>query len=170
MGYAALPPIRASIQAGFECIKLNCVLLRGVNERELWPLVLFAAEHNLPLCLIELMPVTAAEVLTKSSFMGVGEAMDLLRQKDGLIPQPDWRLGFGPAKYYQLKHLGARVGFIGAITNPHFCETCVWWSSGNPEERWPGTMTLEWAKTPKVCQAQASNEHVGDFAPDYVRR
>ena len=48
----------------------------------------------------------------------------MLRQKDELIPQPDWRLGFGPAKYYQLKHTGARVGFIGAMTNLHFCETC----------------------------------------------
>jgi cyclic pyranopterin phosphate synthase len=48
----------------------------------------------------------------------------LLRQKDELIPQPDWRLGFGPAKYYQLKHTGARVGFIGALTNRHFCESC----------------------------------------------
>ena len=50
--------------------------------------------------------------------------MALLRQKDELIPQPDWRLGFGPAKYYLLKHTGARVGFIGAMTNLHFCETC----------------------------------------------
>jgi cyclic pyranopterin phosphate synthase len=54
----------------------------------------------------------------------VGEAMALLRQKDELVPQPDWRLGFGPAKYYRLKHTGARVGFIGAMTNPHFCDQC----------------------------------------------
>jgi cyclic pyranopterin phosphate synthase len=56
--------------------------------------------------------------------MAVGEAMDLLRQRDELIPQPNRHLGFGPAKYYQLKHTGTLVGFIGAITNPHFCETC----------------------------------------------
>jgi cyclic pyranopterin phosphate synthase len=103
---------------------LNCVLMRGVSEPELWPLVLFAAEHGLPLRLIELMPVTTMDVLTDRNFMSVGEAMGLLRQKDELIPQPDWRLGFGPAKYYQLKHTGARVGFIGAMTNLHFCETC----------------------------------------------
>lgn len=119
-----LAGIRAAINAQFECIKLNCVLMRGVNECELWPLVIFAAEHNLPLRLIELMPVTAREALNERNFLSVGEAMDLLRQKDELIPQPDWRLGFGPAKYYQLKHTGARVGFIGAITTQHFCETC----------------------------------------------
>jgi cyclic pyranopterin phosphate synthase len=98
--------------------------MRGVNESEIWPLVLLAAQHDLPLRLIELMPVTTTDVLTEENFMGVGEAMKLLRQKDELIAQPNWRLGFGPAKYYQLKHSGARIGFIGAITNLHFCETC----------------------------------------------
>ena len=119
-----LAGIRAAVAAGFERVKLNTVLMRGGNEAELWPLVLFAAEHGLPLRLIELMPVTTGEVLTEKNFLPVGEAMELLRQKDELIPQPDWRLGFGPAKYYQLKHTGARVGFIGAMTNLHFCETC----------------------------------------------
>lgn len=121
---AVLAGIRAAVAAKFTCVKLNAVLMRGVNEQEIWPLVLFAAEHGLPLRLIELMPVTTTDVLTEKNFMGVGEAMELLRQKDELIPQPDWRLGFGPAKYYQLKHTGTRVGFIGAMTNLHFCETC----------------------------------------------
>ncbi len=121
---AVLAGIRAAVAAGFERVKLNCVLMRGVKEQELWPLVLFAAEHGLPLRLIELMPITTTDVLTEKNFMPVNEAMELLRQKDELIPQPDWRLGFGPAKYYQLQHTGARVGFIGAMTNLHFCETC----------------------------------------------
>ena len=116
--------IRAAVAAKFECVKLNAVLMRGVNEGEIWPLVLFAAEHGLPLRLIELMPITSTDVLTEKNFMSVEDAMALLRQKDELIPQPDWRLGFGPAKYYLLKHTGARVGFIGAMTNLHFCETC----------------------------------------------
>jgi GTP 3',8-cyclase len=121
---AVLAGIRAAVSAGFQRVKLNCVLMRGVNEGEIWRLVLFAAEHGLPLRLIELMPVTTTDALTDRNFMAVGEAMALLRQKDDLIPQPDWRLGFGPAKYYHLKRTGARVGFIGAMTRAHFCETC----------------------------------------------
>ena len=50
--------------------------------------------------------------------------MQLLAQKDELIPQPDRRLGHGPAKYYLLKQTGALVGFIGALTNEHFCDNC----------------------------------------------
>ena len=50
--------------------------------------------------------------------------MQLLAQKDELIPQPDRQLGHGPARYYLLKQTGALVGFIGALTNLQFCEAC----------------------------------------------
>ena len=116
--------IRAAVAAGFERVKLNCVLMRHVNESELWPLVLFAAEYRLPLRLIELMPLTSTEVLTEKNFLPCGEAMRLLGQKDELVPQPERQLGNGPARYYLLKRTGVLVGFIGALTNEHFCEQC----------------------------------------------
>ena len=122
--YLVLAGIRAAVAAGFESVKLNCVLMRGVNEPEIWPLVLFAAEHRLPLRFIELMPLTSTDVLTKKNFLPVAEIMELLAQKDELLAQPDRRLGHGPAKYYLLKNTGATVGFIGALTNTHFCDTC----------------------------------------------
>ena len=121
---SVLSGIRAAVAAQFECVKLNCVLMRGVNEGEIWPLVLFAAEHGLPLRLIEMMPVTTTAVLTPGNFLPVQEAMERLAERDDLLPQPDRHLGWGPAKYYRLRHTGALVGFIGAMTNQHFCETC----------------------------------------------
>ncbi len=121
---SVLRGIHAAIEAGFETVKLNCVLMRGINEQEIWPMVLFAAEHGLPLRFIELMPLTRTDVLTKKNFFPVGEAMQLLSQRDELIPVLEKKLGHGPAKYFQLKHTGATVGFIGAMTNLHFCETC----------------------------------------------
>jgi len=121
---AVIAGIRAAITAGFERVKLNCVLMRDVNEQEIWPLVLCAAEHRLPLRLIELMPLTRTDVLTDKNFFPIGDAMRLLSQRDELIPQPDRKLGHGPAKYYQLKQTGTLVGFIGALTNLHFCESC----------------------------------------------
>jgi len=121
---AVLAGIRAALAAGFARVKLNCVLMRGVNEQELWPLALFAAEHGLPLRFIELMPLTRTDVLTEKNFLPIGEAMRLLGQHDELVHQPDCRLGHGPARYYLLRKTGALVGFIGAITNLHFCEMC----------------------------------------------
>jgi GTP 3',8-cyclase len=121
---AVIAGIRAAIEAGFERVKLNCVLMRGVNEHEIWPLALFAAEHHVPLRFIELMPLTRTDVLTEENFLPAGEAMQLLARHDELIPQPDTKIGHGPAKYYLLKQTGALVGFIGALTNLHFCEAC----------------------------------------------
>jgi cyclic pyranopterin phosphate synthase len=119
-----LSGIRAAEAAGFERLKLNCVLMRGVNENEIWPLVLFAAEHGFPLRFIELMPLTRTDVLTEKNFFPIGDARRLLSGRDELIPQPDTRIGNGPAAYYLLKHTGALIGFIGALTNLHFCEHC----------------------------------------------
>jgi cyclic pyranopterin phosphate synthase len=119
-----LAGIRAAVAAGFERVKLNCVLMRGKNEAEIWPLVLFAAEHGLPLRFIELMPLSRTDVLTEENFLPVGEVMQRLREKDELVPQPDRREGHGPARYCFLKQTGTLVGFIGALTNLDFCENC----------------------------------------------
>ncbi len=119
-----LAGICAAVVAGFERVKLNCVLMRGKNESEIWPLVHFAAEHRLPLRFIELMPLSRTDVLTEKHFLPVGEVMQQLREKDRLIPQPDRRIGHGPARYYLLERTGALVGFIGAMTRLDFCENC----------------------------------------------
>lgn len=121
---SVLAGIRACVAARFEYVKLNCVLMRGINEAEIWPLVLFAAEHQLPLRLIELMPLSNNVALSERNFFPIGEAMNLLAERDELIAQPSARIGWGPAKYYRLRHTGALVGFIGALTDTHFCETC----------------------------------------------
>jgi cyclic pyranopterin phosphate synthase len=119
-----LAGVRAAIAAGFERVKLNCVLMRGKNEAEIWPLVLWAAEQGLPLRFIELMPLSRTDVLNEKNFLPVGGVMQRLRERDNLIPQPGRREGHGPAKYYLLERTGALVGFIGALTNLEFCESC----------------------------------------------
>jgi cyclic pyranopterin phosphate synthase len=119
-----LEGIEAAIQAGFEQIKLNAVLMRGRNEKMLVELVEFAGKKNLLLRFIELMPVSATEVLSDSNFLPVNSARRIIEEQFGsLIPQPDFRTN-GPATYYQIPGRKQRVGFIGALTNLHFCDTC----------------------------------------------
>jgi GTP 3',8-cyclase len=119
-----LEGIEAALAAGFECVKLNCVLMRHLNEAEIWPLVHYSAKRNLTLRFIELMPVTRTDVLSDENFLPVGKIMSMLRERDELIPQDHPVISYGPARYYRLKQTGALVGFIGAITNLHFCESC----------------------------------------------
>ena len=120
----ALAGIDAACAAGFSQVKINCVLMRGRNEGGLAALVDFAAERNLLLRFIELMPVSTREVLTESNFLPVAEAKRTLEAKFGaLIPQPEFKTN-GPASYYQLPGRSQRIGFIGAMTDLHFCESC----------------------------------------------
>jgi len=121
--WPVLAGIRIAKALGFSSIKLNTVLIRHKNENEIWPLVEFAASLQIPIRFIELMPVSLTEMLTEENFLPVGEVMAMLSDRDKLIPQ-DVKMGHGPAKYYRLKKTGAVVGFIGALTNLHFCESC----------------------------------------------
>ena len=120
----ALAGIDSAIAAGFELIKLNCVLMRGRNEAQLAPLVEFAAERNLLLRFIELMPVSTNEVLEEGNFFPIRAAQRQLEERYGsLMPEPQFRTN-GPATYYQIPGREQRIGFIGAMTNLHFCESC----------------------------------------------
>jgi GTP 3',8-cyclase len=119
-----LDGIAAAKAAGFALIKLNTVLMRGRNEEDLADLVRFAAAENLLLRFIELMPVTLTDVLTDENFLPIAEAKRRLEGEFGpLIPEPEFRTN-GPASYFCFKESRQRVGFIGAMTNLHFCESC----------------------------------------------
>lgn len=116
--------IDAARDAGFEKIKLNTVLMRHRNEHELWDLAAFAHERGLLLRFIELMPVSTTEVLTEDNFLAAGEAKRLLEYRLGpLTARPDIRTN-GPASYFEVPGTGQILGFIGAMTNLHFCESC----------------------------------------------
>src|SRR6266446_4343573 len=88
--------IDAAIAAGFDQIKLNTVLMRGSTR----------------------------EVLDEKNFISVSEAKRAIESRYGsLIPEPEFRTN-GPAAYYQIPGRQQRIGFIGAMTNLHFCESC----------------------------------------------
>lgn len=119
-----LEGIEAAIAAGLEQIKLNAVLMRGRNEDQLIPLVEFAAARNLILRFIEMMPVSTSEVLDGKNFVSTFEARRAIEASFGsLIPEPQFHTN-GPATYFQIPGRQQRVGFIGAMTNLHFCESC----------------------------------------------
>src|SRR6201981_1800306 len=98
--------------------------MRGRNEDQLIPLIEFAAQRDLILRFIEMMPVSTTEVLDDKNFMPIHEAKRMIESCYGaLIPEAEFRTN-GPATYYQIPRRRQRIGFIGAMTNFHFCESC----------------------------------------------
>ena len=127
-GRDALPEtlrgLEAGKRAGFSQIRLNSVLIRGRNEEELGNLVQFASEQGFLLRFIELMPVTTADVLSDENFFPIAEAKRNLEAEFGpLVPEPGFHTN-GPALYYRFEDRPQRIGFIGAMTNLHFCDNC----------------------------------------------
>ena len=119
-----LSGIDLAIAAGFGQIKLNTVLMRGRNEDQLIPLIEFAGARDLILRFIELMPVSTTDVLDEDNFMSILEAKRTIESFYGsLMPETGFRTN-GPAAYYQIPGRKQRIGFIGAMTNLHFCESC----------------------------------------------
>jgi GTP 3',8-cyclase len=116
--------IDAAIAARFDQIKLNTVLMRGRNQDQLIPLIDFAGARDLILRFIEMMPVSTTHVLDEDNFMSIPEAKRSIESFYGsLIPETEFRTN-GPATYYQIPGRKQRIGFIGAMTNLHFCENC----------------------------------------------
>ncbi len=120
-------PVLAGIklvkELGFESVKLNTVLMRGKNDDEVFRLLDFAAEHDIAIRFIELMPVSLTEMLSERNFFPISELLAKLRCDDELEPLTE-SFGFGPAKYFRLKKRGVSVGLIGALSDLHFCERC----------------------------------------------
>jgi GTP 3',8-cyclase len=121
---AVLAGIDAALSAAIARVKLNCVLMRGVNEEQIWPLIHFAAERELPIRFIELMPLSRTDLLSEENFLSVQEVFSRLAEREELSPMDSPGLGHGPARYYRLRRSGATVGFIGAITTSDFCSGC----------------------------------------------
>jgi GTP 3',8-cyclase len=120
----ALAGLQAALTAGFRSVKLNCVLMKDRTERELTALIDFAHTRGCLLRFIELMPVSTQEVLTEANFLSTFAARRVIEEHYGpLVPRPDFKTN-GPASYYQIPGRSQLIGFIGAMTNLHFCESC----------------------------------------------
>jgi cyclic pyranopterin phosphate synthase len=165
-----LDGIAAARAANVPLIKLNCVLMRGRNEEQLIPLVEFAAERNLLLRFIELMPVSHSEVLDESNFLPIAEAKRNLETHYGaLIPEPGFRTN-GPSTYYKIGGRDQRVGFIGAMTNLHFCESCNKLRLTCDGKLRPCLGSYLEFDILKVMRAGASDDELRQFFLDVVER
>lgn len=113
--------IEAAIAAGLEPVKLNTVLIPGVNEHEIINFVDFAVARGLAVRFIERMPFNADENAGPVEFISQQSVLDCINEKYRLIPFNEH--SFGPASSYRIEGTSARVGFISSRTAP-FCHLC----------------------------------------------
>jgi cyclic pyranopterin phosphate synthase len=108
-------------QVGFAPIKINMVVMKGVNDDEVEAMVAFCLEHGFTLRFIETMPVGDTGREATDHYLSLDVVKQRLQQHYDLLPgvMP----GGGPARYVQVAGTDLKIGFITPISQ-HFCDTC----------------------------------------------
>ncbi len=123
-----LAGLRAADDAGLRPVKLNAVLMRGVNDDEAVDLLGFALERGYELRFIEQMPLDAQHAWRRDEMVAGEEILAQLRSVFTLTPDPHLR-GAAPAEtwlvdgYVGADGAPAKVGVIASVTQP-FCGAC----------------------------------------------
>jgi len=114
--------IDAAGEAGF-CVKLNVVIMKGINDNEIMEFIRFACEKKLIIRFIELMPMVDKRILSRDFYMSCEEVKDSLRSLGSLKSVSARPFGNGPAQYFKIEDLSLVVGFISPISCK-FCSGC----------------------------------------------
>lgn len=121
---AVLRGIEAALGTGMAPVKLNMVVMKGINDHEIETMLEFAVARGIDPRYIETMPVGPQASDGMAHHYSVALILDRLRRHAGaeLVPAKGGR-GAGPARYYQIGSGPVRVGVISAVSR-HFCAGC----------------------------------------------
>ncbi|MFJ6199514.1 GTP 3',8-cyclase MoaA [Micromonospora sp. NPDC092111] len=117
-----LAGLAGAATAGLTPVKVNSVLMRGVNEDEAPALLRFAVDHGYELRFIEQMPLDAQHGWDRTTMVTADEILTSLAREFTLTADPAGR-GAAPAETWLVDGGPARVGVIGSVTRP-FCGDC----------------------------------------------
>lgn len=115
--------IKASKEVGLNPIKVNAVIIRGLNEEEALDFVDFGIEYGVEVRFIEMMPLGQGSVKWDINMV---KPLDQIREKieekfGRLIPTTS--VGSGAARVFEIPGYRTKVGFITPMSNP-FCDGC----------------------------------------------
>ncbi|SDK51997.1 cyclic pyranopterin phosphate synthase [Nonomuraea maritima] len=115
--------LAAADRAGLRPVKVNAVLMRGVNDHEAAPLLRWSLDHGYELRFIEQMPLDAQHGWSRENMVTADEILQLLSAEFDLVPDDLEERGSAPAERFLVDGGPARVGVIGSVTRP-FCGAC----------------------------------------------
>jgi cyclic pyranopterin phosphate synthase len=113
----------AAKRAGMNPIKINAVVIRGVNDDEILDLVAFARENGFEMRFIEYMDVGNANAWSLEKTVTKREILETIRARFPLR-EIGRAHGSAPAVDYEFEDGGGEIGIIGSVTEP-FCSSCT---------------------------------------------
>ena len=113
--------IAAAKAAGLSPVKLNTVMVRGVNDCEFTDLVQFAVDNEHDISFIEEMPLGEVDHARVSTYYSSDDALSELKKRFTLVPSAE--TSGGPARYWRIPGTRTKVGFISPHSH-NFCDSC----------------------------------------------
>ena len=118
-----LDGLAAAASAGLTPVKVNTVLMRGINDSEAPDLLRYCLDHGYELRFIEQMPLDAQHGWSRADMITAEEIFTLLSSSFDLSPDLERVRGAAPAETFFVNGGPARVGVIASVTRP-FCGAC----------------------------------------------
>lgn len=118
---AVLDGIAEAKKYAFDGIKLNAVIMKGMNNDEIIALTDFAVANNIDITFIEEMPLGEVGYDRSVTFLSSAEIRTVIEQKYSL-QDSSYKTG-GPAVYTSLENKKTKIGFISPHSN-NFCSSC----------------------------------------------
>ncbi|MDP4507797.1 GTP 3',8-cyclase MoaA [Nonomuraea turcica] len=115
--------LAAADRAGLRPVKVNAVLMRGLNDHEAVPLLRWCLEQGYELRFIEQMPLDAQHGWSRADMVTADEILGLLAAGFDLVADDLEERGSAPAERFLVDGGPDRVGVIGSVTRP-FCGAC----------------------------------------------
>jgi GTP 3',8-cyclase len=118
---AVMAGLQQAVSLGFHPLKINCVVLRGINDDEVLDIARLAREHPFQVRFIELMPTTS-QTWWQRHFLPMAEVrrrLEVLGPLEPLIREAT----AGPARNFRVPGFQGELGFISPMSE-HHCRTC----------------------------------------------
>ncbi len=115
-----LEGIDAAVEAGLDPVKINAVVMRGVNDDEIVDLATFGRDRGVTVRFIEWMPLDADEQWRSGAVVGQAEIVAAI---DAVYPVDPVARGHQPAERFVYRDGRGEVGVIPSVTRP-FCDAC----------------------------------------------
>jgi cyclic pyranopterin phosphate synthase len=123
LGFDPVTAALAAERAGIGPVKINVVVMRGINDDEVEDFARITVEHPWHVRFIELMPVGEMSGLTWEHIVPSDEVLSRVASLGELAPDGGPARGNGPAKYYRLRNALGTIGVITPMTHT-YCASC----------------------------------------------
>jgi cyclic pyranopterin phosphate synthase len=123
LGFDIVRSALAAERAGIDPVKINVVVMRGVNDDEVADFACLTRDHPWHIRFIELMPVGELSEYTWEHVVPSDEILTRIRADGELLADPGPERGNGPAVYWRFAGAPGSIGVITPMTHT-YCERC----------------------------------------------